>query len=230
MQVGYMRISKADGSQVLDLQHDALLAAGVEADHIYQDKASGSKDDRRGLTACLKALRKGDALVIWKLDRLGRNLKRNRRRSQQTRRWLQSHSRRADRHHDLARQTHVHDVPGSCRVRARRHPRAHPRWACLCKSPWPRWRTQDRLHSLEASPGSGGHGKPRHATSWTSARSSISAGPRSTTTSHRTASLQQGAKRCCIAEGMQAKTGIEVLRWTLSRYGPFTPAIEGEAA
>ncbi len=75
MQVGYMRVSKADGSQVLDLQHDALLGAGVEADHIYHDKASGSKDDRPGLTACLKALRKGDVLVIWKLDRLGRNLK-----------------------------------------------------------------------------------------------------------------------------------------------------------
>ena len=75
MQVGYMRISKADGSQVLDLQHDALLAAGVEPDHIYQDRASGSKDDRPGLASCLKALRKGDVLVIWKLDRLGRNLK-----------------------------------------------------------------------------------------------------------------------------------------------------------
>jgi DNA invertase Pin-like site-specific DNA recombinase len=75
MQVGYMRISKADGSQVLDLQYDALLAAGVEPDHTYQDQASGSKDDRPGLAACLKALRKGDVLVIWKLDRLGRNLK-----------------------------------------------------------------------------------------------------------------------------------------------------------
>jgi DNA invertase Pin-like site-specific DNA recombinase len=75
MFVGYMRVSKADGSQVLDLQHDALLAAGVEPAHIYQDKASGSKDDRPGLAACIKSLRKGDILVIWKLDRLGRNLK-----------------------------------------------------------------------------------------------------------------------------------------------------------
>ena len=41
MQIGYMRISKADGSQVLDLQRDALLAAGVEAVQLYQDQASG---------------------------------------------------------------------------------------------------------------------------------------------------------------------------------------------
>jgi DNA invertase Pin-like site-specific DNA recombinase len=75
MLIGYMRVSKADGSQVLDLQRDALIEAGVEPDHIYEDKASGSKDDRPGLAACLKSLRKGDVLVIWKLDRLGRNLK-----------------------------------------------------------------------------------------------------------------------------------------------------------
>ena len=44
MQLGYMRISKADGSQVLDLQRDALLAAGVEAGQLYQDLASGKRD------------------------------------------------------------------------------------------------------------------------------------------------------------------------------------------
>ena len=70
-----MRVSKADGSQVLDLQRDALLAAGVEEGNLYEDKCSGSKDDRPGLGSCLKALRKDDVLVIWKLDRLGRNLK-----------------------------------------------------------------------------------------------------------------------------------------------------------
>src|SRR3974390_2612883 len=75
MLVGYMRVSKADGSQVLDLQRDALIAAGVDPQHIYEDKASGAKDDRPGLTSCLKSLRKADVLVIWKLDRLGRNLK-----------------------------------------------------------------------------------------------------------------------------------------------------------
>ena len=73
--IGYMRVSKADGSQALDLQRDALLAAGVEADRLYEDHASGKRDDRTGLEACLKALRSGDTLVAWKLDRLGRDLK-----------------------------------------------------------------------------------------------------------------------------------------------------------
>ncbi|MGG2351145.1 recombinase family protein, partial [Salmonella enterica] len=71
MLIGYARVSKADGSQSLDLQHDALRAAGVERDNIYDDLASGGRDDRPGLTACLKSLRDGDVLVVWKLDRLG---------------------------------------------------------------------------------------------------------------------------------------------------------------
>src|SRR5215213_7020281 len=74
MLVGYMRVSKADGSQTLDLQRDALDAAGVDPERLYEDLASGRRDDRPGLTACLKALREGDTLVVWKLDRLGRNL------------------------------------------------------------------------------------------------------------------------------------------------------------
>ena len=75
MLIGYMRVSKADGSQVLDMQRDALLAAGIGAEHIYQDLASGSLDARPGLINCLKALRAGDTLLVWKLDRLGRNLR-----------------------------------------------------------------------------------------------------------------------------------------------------------
>jgi DNA invertase Pin-like site-specific DNA recombinase len=75
MQIGYARVSKADGSQALDLQIDALKKTGVRANHIYQDHASGKKDHRPGLAACLKALRKGDLLVVWKLDRLGRDLR-----------------------------------------------------------------------------------------------------------------------------------------------------------
>jgi DNA invertase Pin-like site-specific DNA recombinase len=73
--IGYSRVSKADGSQVLDLQRDALLAGGVAERHLYSDTASGKRDDRPGLAACLQALREGDTLVVWKLDRLGRNLR-----------------------------------------------------------------------------------------------------------------------------------------------------------
>lgn len=73
--VGYVRVSKADGSQVLDLQKDALLNAGVSQAMVYEDYASGKVDDRPGLDSCLKALRPGDTLVVWKLDRLGRNLR-----------------------------------------------------------------------------------------------------------------------------------------------------------
>lgn len=75
MRVGYMRVSKADGSQATDLQRDALLAEGVESQHLYEDAASGKKEDRPGLIACLKALRTGDQLIVYKLDRLGRDLK-----------------------------------------------------------------------------------------------------------------------------------------------------------
>ena len=75
MLIGYMRVSKADGSQSTDLQRDALLAAGVDALNLYEDHASGKKDDRPELAACLKAVRDGDTLLVWKLDRLGRDLR-----------------------------------------------------------------------------------------------------------------------------------------------------------
>lgn len=74
MLIGYARISKADGSQSLDLQRDALTTAGVTLDRIYEDRVSGARDDRPGLESCLRALREGDVLVVWKLDRLGRTL------------------------------------------------------------------------------------------------------------------------------------------------------------
>lgn len=70
--LGYMRVSTTE--QDLSLQRDAILAAGVDPEHIYEDTMSGKRDDRPGLEACLKALRKGDVLIVWKLDRLGRSL------------------------------------------------------------------------------------------------------------------------------------------------------------
>lgn len=75
MKIGYMRVSKADGSQSTDLQGDALLAAGVDPSKLYGDHASGKKDDRPELASCLKGMNAGDTLLAWKLDRLGRDLR-----------------------------------------------------------------------------------------------------------------------------------------------------------
>jgi len=74
MLVGYMRVSSESDRQNTNLQRDALQAAGVDARHLYEDRASGSKDDRPGLAQALEFLRPGDVLVVWKLDRLGRSL------------------------------------------------------------------------------------------------------------------------------------------------------------
>eukprot|EP01133_Synstelium_polycarpum_P019175 gene19175-22971_t len=51
MLIGYMRVSKADGSQATDLQRDALVAAGVDPAHLYEDQASGKREDRPGLAS-----------------------------------------------------------------------------------------------------------------------------------------------------------------------------------
>jgi len=66
MLVGYARVSTTD--QNLDLQNDALQAAGCK--RLFSDPASGAKAERPGLTQVLKECRKGDTLVVWKLDRL----------------------------------------------------------------------------------------------------------------------------------------------------------------
>ena len=71
--VGYMRVSTAE--QNLALQRDALLAAGVASERIYEDTCSGAVTSRPGLTRALDVAREGDALVIWKLDRIGRSLR-----------------------------------------------------------------------------------------------------------------------------------------------------------
>ncbi|MDQ0198684.1 recombinase family protein [Neobacillus ginsengisoli] len=67
--VGYARVSTQE--QSLDMQIDALEKAGCEK--IFKEKISGTKDDRKELKKCLDYLRKGDVLVVYKLDRLGRS-------------------------------------------------------------------------------------------------------------------------------------------------------------
>lgn len=74
MLIGYMRVSSNDERQSVALQRDALITAGVDPRHLHQDHASGARDDRPGLKACLAELREGDVLIVWKLDRLGRSL------------------------------------------------------------------------------------------------------------------------------------------------------------
>jgi hypothetical protein len=69
-----MRVSTTDDRQTVDLQRDALVATGVDHRHLHTDKASGARDDRPGLKACLDYLNAGDTLIVWKLDRLGRSL------------------------------------------------------------------------------------------------------------------------------------------------------------
>ncbi len=74
MLVGYMRVSSESDRQSTDLQRDALVAAGVDARHLFADRASGAKDSRPGLAKALDFVQPGDVLVVWKLDRLGRSL------------------------------------------------------------------------------------------------------------------------------------------------------------
>jgi DNA invertase Pin-like site-specific DNA recombinase len=70
--VGYARVSRED--QNLDLQFDALRAAGVSEDMIYHDKATGAHMRRAGLMAMMKHVRAGTTVVLWRLDRLGRSV------------------------------------------------------------------------------------------------------------------------------------------------------------
>lgn len=70
MRIGYARVSTDD--QDLALQRDELQRSGCA--EIYADTLSGTKTDRPELTNCLRALRQGDTLVVWRLDRLGRSL------------------------------------------------------------------------------------------------------------------------------------------------------------
>lgn len=68
--IGYTRVSTV--TQTLDQQNDALTAAGVTK--VFSDVMSGARDDRPGLAELMAYVREGDTVVVWKLDRLGRNM------------------------------------------------------------------------------------------------------------------------------------------------------------
>jgi DNA invertase Pin-like site-specific DNA recombinase len=70
MRIGYARVSTED--QTLDLQRDALKHA--KCGEVYEEQATGKNTSRPQLEACIKSLREGDTLIVWRLDRLGRNL------------------------------------------------------------------------------------------------------------------------------------------------------------
>jgi DNA invertase Pin-like site-specific DNA recombinase len=70
MRIGYARVSTDD--QTLDLQRDALKRAKCR--QVYEEQPAGKNTERPQLEACLQSLREGDTLVVWRLDRLGRNL------------------------------------------------------------------------------------------------------------------------------------------------------------
>jgi len=71
--IGYARVVTAD--QDPQLQLDALSAANCLKTYTYTDTATGTKADRPQWNACLADLRRGDTLIIWRIDRLGRNLR-----------------------------------------------------------------------------------------------------------------------------------------------------------
>jgi hypothetical protein len=186
MLTGYMRVSKADGSQVLDLQRDALVAAGVKSRHLCEDQASGKRDDRPGLDACLKSLHEGDTLIVWKLDRLGRSLRHL-----------------VNTIHDLMERGVGLRVParaptstprppaaGWCSVFSRQLaeferelPREDDRWPLLRPRSWPQGRPALYDDARQAAPGAGRHGQARHQASVTCARSWALRARRSTASS-----------------------------------------------
>jgi DNA invertase Pin-like site-specific DNA recombinase len=71
MLLGYARVSTTD--QNPELQIDALLNAGIDCRHLYEDRMSGLRADRPQLVKALAYATAGDVLVVWRLDRLGRS-------------------------------------------------------------------------------------------------------------------------------------------------------------
>ena len=167
MLIGYARISKADGSQSLDLQRDALREAGVSDDAIYEDQASGQREDRPGLAAFLKAARQGDVIVAWRLDRLGRNLRHLVNLVQDLNdrdigiRVLAG-PRGQHRHDDPQRKVGLRALRGFGGIRTRADPGTDPRWIGLCTSQGQEGRAPSRAEQSAGAASSGSDGAARH--------------------------------------------------------------------
>ena len=167
MLIGYARISKADGSQSLDLQRDALREAGVSDDAIYQDQASGEREDRPGLAAFLKAARQGDVIVVWRLDRLGRNLRHLVNLVQDLNdrdigiRVLAGQGAGVS-HDDGQRKVGLRALRGFGGIRTRADPGTDPRWIGRCTSQGQEGRAPSRAEQSAGAASSGSDGAARH--------------------------------------------------------------------
>ena len=167
MLIGYARISKADGSQSLDLQRDALREAGVSDDAIYQDQASGQREDRPGLAAFLKAARQGDVIVVWRLDRLGRNLRHLVNLVQDLNdrdigiRVLAGQGASIDTTTGQ-RKVGLRALRGFGGIRTRADPGTDPRWIGLCTSQGQEGRAPSRAEQSAGAASSGSDGAARH--------------------------------------------------------------------
>ena len=73
MVFGYARVSTS--SQNLDMQLDSFETFSIESKNISTDKASGAKEERKGLNSMLMRLREGDTVIVWKMCRIARNTK-----------------------------------------------------------------------------------------------------------------------------------------------------------
>ena len=167
MLIGYARISKADGSQSLDLQRDALREAGVSDDAIYEDQASGQREDRPGLAAFLKAARQGDVIVVWRLEsprsqsppsrQPGARPQRQGHRDPGARRPRGQH-----RHDDGQRKVCLRALRGFGGIRTRADPGTDPCWIGLCTSQGQEGRSPSRAEQSAGAASSGSDGAARH--------------------------------------------------------------------
>ena len=167
MLIGYARISKADGSQSLDLQRDALREAGVSDDAIYEDQASGQREDRPGLAAFLQggAAGRRDRRLEARSPRSqsppsrqpGAGPQRQGHRDPGARRPRGQH-----RHDDGQRKVGLHALRGFGGIRTRADPGTDPRWIGLCTSQGQEGRAPSRAEQSAGAASSGSDGAARH--------------------------------------------------------------------